>query len=360
MGILFRSEKKLTALLDPRHDFAPAEVESEIRFDPLTADTARICHFTGMAPQMPDMAVLAAATEANCPFCPAQVGRVTPRFPPDFIDDAAFGAHGTGRLQRGEATLFPNLFPYDDVSAIAVMSRAHYLAPSAIPASAVADTIKLARDFFIACGRRPSSADAYGLLTWNYLPASGGSQVHPHMQVALSTHAGNRLARELAAEGQYLAQHRHSYAFDLLAQERSGPRWLFDDGVSSWLVPYAPTGIMGDAIAYFPDKTCIADLSDAEVDVFSASLVRVVAAFARLGLGSFNLSFFPERSSETSGRHWLSARLLPRFYLNNALHVSDASYLQLLLQESFCMQCPEQVARQLRHHLSLAASGATT
>lgn len=354
MSIVFRSEKKLTMLLDPRRDFAPAEIESEIRFDPLTGDSSRICHFTGMTPQAPPMAVLAASTRSGCPFCVEQVTRVTPRFAPEFL--RGFAAAGSsvvaGRLQRGEATLFPNLFPYDDISAIAAMSHAHYLEPAQIPAAVVADTVKLARDFFAHCGRQAPAAtgpDTYGLLTWNYLPASGGSQIHPHMQVALTAHPGNRLTRELAAESAYLQLHGRCYAADLLATERDGPRWLLADAAAAWLVPYAPTGVMGDALALFPGKSRLTDLSDAEIDAFAASLVRIAAAFSAQGLDSFNLSFFPDHGGHRSGRHWLAARLLPRLYLNNALHVTDASYLQLLLQESFCMRAPEAVAQQVRN-----------
>jgi hypothetical protein len=40
--------------------------------------------------------------------------------------------------------------------------------------------------------------------------------------------------------------------------------------------------------------------------------------------------------------------LLPRFYLNPKLHVTDASYLQLLLEERFAMAYPEQTAEMLR------------
>lgn len=363
MSIGFRSEKKLTALLDPRHDFALAEIESEIRFDPLTGDTARLCHFTGMVPQWPDMVALAASTHAGCPFCSERVNRVTPRFPEAFLagfapqSSTAGSRVSDGRLQRGEATLFPNLFPYDDISAIAVLSDAHYLAPQSIPVVIVADAIKLVRDFFDHCVRRQlTAADAYGLLTWNYLPASGGSQIHPHMQVALTQHPGNRLARELVAESAYLQQHGRSYAADLLDVERGGARWLLADAAAAWLVPYAPTGVMGDVQAYFPGKRRLSDLSDAEIDAFALSLIRIVSAFSRQGLGSFNLTFFPDHASNDSSRHWLSARLLPRLYLNNALHVSDASYLQLLLQESFCMRAPEAVAQQLRTALSQPAS----
>lgn len=356
MSIDFRSEKKQTALLDPRRDFARVEIESEIRFDPLTGDSARICHFTGMTPQAPDMAELAGTTRIGCPFCAEQVNRVTPRFPAEFLQGftAAGSAVSDGRLQRGEATLFPNLFPYDDISAIAVMSQAHYLEPAQIPAAVVADAVKLARDFFAHCARRElAAADAYGLLTWNYLPASGGSQMHPHMQVALTGHPGNRLTRELAAESAYLARHGRCHAADLLVAERDGPRWLMADDTAAWLVPYAPTGVMGDALALFPGKSRLTDLSDVDIDAFAASLARIVAAFSASGLTSFNLSFFPDHAGNDSGRHWLSARLLPRLYLNNALHVTDASYLQLLLQESFCMRHPEAVAQQLREHLAL-------
>ncbi len=358
MSIAFRSERKLTVLLDPRQDFERAEIESEIRFDPLTGDSARICHFTGMAPQTPDMAELAGTTRIGCPFCPEQVSRVTPRFTPEFLQDYVAGGSAAvdGRLQRGEATLFPNLFPYDDISAVAVMSQAHFLESARLPAAVVADAIKLGRDFFAHCtARRLGAADGYGLLTWNYLPASGGSQMHPHMQVTLTGHPGNRLARELAAESAYLARHGRCHAADLLEAERDGPRWLLADDAAAWLVPYAPTGIAGDAQAIFPGKRRVTDLSDDDIDAFAASLVRVVAAFGAQGLTSFNLTFFPDRPGDDSGRHWLNARLLPRLYLNTALHVTDASYLQLLLQESFCMRYPEAVAEQLRERLAPAA-----
>ena len=43
-----------------------------------------------------------------------------------------------------------------------------------------------------------------------------------------------------------------------------------------------------------------------------------------------------------------SARLLPRVYLNPKLHVTDGSYLQLLLEERFTMAYPEQTAERLR------------
>ena len=41
----FRAEKKLARLHDPRKGFALVEVEAEVRYHPLTGESARICHF---------------------------------------------------------------------------------------------------------------------------------------------------------------------------------------------------------------------------------------------------------------------------------------------------------------------------
>ena len=60
----------------------------------------------------------------------------------------------------------------------------------------------------------------------------------------------------------------------------------------------------------------------------------MLGAYARMGLWSFNLTLMPDALAETSGRHRLTARLLPRFYLHPHLHNSDTAYLQLLLGEN--------------------------
>jgi galactose-1-phosphate uridylyltransferase len=105
-------------------------------------------------------------------------------------------------------------------------------------------------------------------------------------------------------------------------------------------------------MALFPGRATLAELSDAEIAEFARGLTRVLRAFAGRGLWSFNLTFFPARFGESDGRHWLSARLLPRLYLNSKFHVTDASYMQLLLEESFAMTYPEQTAQVLREAFS--------
>jgi hypothetical protein len=70
------------------------------------------------------------------------------------------------------------------------------------------------------------------------------------------------------------------------------------------------------------------------------------------GLWSFNLSLLPDRLGATGDRHWLTAHLVPRLWLNPRLHVGDASHFQLLLGERFAMRHPEAVAADLRPFLA--------
>ncbi len=336
----FRATRKRARIHDPRRDFALSEIESEVRYDPLTGDSSRICHFAFPKRERPDLSVLAERTRANCPFCPDSVERVTPRYPAELLPE--------GRLRRGEALLVPNLFPYDDVSAIVSMAHAHFLAMDAMPPAIVADALKLARDFIVAAAPLVEGGEAFGIVTWNYMPPSGASQVHPHMQVIVTDTPGNQLRRELEAEARWLAAHGRAYPVALHEAERGGERWLEQAGGIAWWVPFGPSGMLGDAQAMFVDYATVSACDDAALEAFAGSLCRVLAAYAAMGMWSFNLTLMPDAEGERSGRHRLTARLLPRFYLHPQLHNSDTAYLQLLLGEKFAMLYPEQHAADLR------------
>jgi UDPglucose--hexose-1-phosphate uridylyltransferase len=339
-SIQYRAVRKVARLHDPRRDFELTEIESQVRYDPLTRDSARICHFAVPKREVPDLAPLVEASTPHCPFCPQAIERITPRYPEVMLPG--------GRMARGEALLMPNLFPYDDVSAILVMSRAHFLPMHRVPAPIVADALKLARDFIALAAPTLGERPAYGIVTWNYMPPAGASQVHPHMQVIVTDTPGNALRRELEAEALFAMHYRRPYAEALVESERGGERWLAEEGGVAWCVPYCPVGMLGDAQALFLEHGTLTECSDGEIDAFAAFLVRVLAAYARLGFWSFNLSLLPDAQGEGSRRHRLAARLLPRFYLNPKLHNSDVAYLQLLLAEKFAMVYPETHAAELR------------
>ena len=340
--ITFDRETKRGRLLDPRADFAERVVESEIRTDPLTGQTGRICHFAFDIAAPTDLSQMVEDSAGRCPFCAPQVARITPRYPPDFLAE--------GRLEQGQAVLFPNLFPYDDISAIAVISAAHFHPMDDIPTAVIEDGLGIARNFFRRIKTDAADGpDSYGIVSWNYMPPSGGSQVHPHMQVIHTTSPGNGLRRQLAAAEVWRQAHGRAYAEALVETERrAGERWIGENGSVLWLAPFVPTGILGDCIALFPGRATVTELSDAEIADFATGLRTALKSYAARGLWSFNLVFLPDRAAATAGRHWLTARLVPRLYINPALHVTDVAYMQLILEERFAMTYPEDNAAHLR------------
>jgi UDPglucose--hexose-1-phosphate uridylyltransferase len=340
-AIPFRRERRLARLHDPRRGFAAVEVESEIRWDPLTGETSRICHFA--LPQAPpaDLGPVVEARRASCPFCPGRVTSVTPRFPDDLVPG--------GRFVRGPAVVFPNLFPYDDLSAIAVPGPEHLVSAANLPEPLVVSGVAAARDFLrLVLPRLPTGRDLYGLVTWNHMPPAGGTQIHPHLQVVATSEPGNALRRQLAAEAAWHRTAGRPFAEALLAEEDAAGRRVGASGPWQWLVPFAPTGVLGDCRAVLPGAETLLDLDDDAVAAFAAGLRRALAGFAEVGIWSFNLTFLPGRFGGGGGHHWLEARLLPRLWLDPSLHVPDASYLQLLLGERFSMAWPEEVAARLR------------
>jgi len=256
-------------------------------------------------------------------------------------------------MRRGEALLFPNLFPYDDVSAIVSMQREHMAPMHSLRADMIADAFLLARDFIAASAAGMAGVETFGIVTWNYMPPAGASQVHPHLQVVVTDTPGNALRRELDAETRFLERQGVAWPQALLAAERDArERLVLEEGFISWWVPFCPTGMMGDARALFAGRATLGECSDDEIRTFASSLARLAAAYARLGHWSFNLTLFPDAEGGRSGRHWLGARLLPRFYLHPQLHNSDVAYLQLLLGEKFGMVRPEAHAAALREALA--------
>ncbi len=186
------------------------------------------------------------------------------------------------------------------------------------------------------------------------MPPAGGTQLHPHLQVLGTSEPGSALRRELAAEEAWLATHGRPFAPALLAAEEAAGRVVGRTGAWTWVVPFAPTGLLGDCRAVLPGKSSILELDDDDVAAFATGLRKALRGFARSGLWSFNMTIVPDREGERSGRHALSARLLPRLYIDPQLHVPDANYLNLLLGERFSMAWPEEVAERLRASFSEA------
>ncbi len=342
MALEFTRQEKVARYLDPRRDFAEVQIRCEVRCDPLTGRSGRIAHVAGFQLHPVDLGRIVEDSRVNCPFCPENVLRVTPEFPRDIIPE--------GRVLRGETVLFPNLAPYDEYSAVAALSREHYIPMDEFSPELLRSAFDACQDYFRALQQHPRTD--FGLVFWNYLPASGGTQIHPHFQLFATDTPGNALLEELAASLRYHASAGRPYWADLVdAEERIGERIIAHGAHSIWLADFVGQSVLSDVLVLFPDQRTLRDLDAEALDEFCRGLLQTLRHWKSQGVYSFNLAWFPAAPERED--FWLHARLSPRVYLTPRLWGPDASALQHLYREHFMVQTPEAAAAALRTSLTL-------
>ncbi len=335
----FEAIARETVLLDPGHDMAPRKIPNEIRKDPLTGKTSRICHFRELRWDKPDIDALVAGTESWCPFCPDKVLKVTPRFPPEIIPE--------GRMELDDKILFPNIAPYDMLGAVATLGSRHYIPMTDIEPERIAAGFRLALKYFRHLDAMNHPESVYHLVSWNYMPASGSSIIHPHLQVFPSAFAPNRLREELESAKHYWKTNQTNYWDDLVRTEKEGgDRYLGEIGRTAWLSVFAPLGAAGDAMAVVDGVRSTLELSDADLQDLATGLTRLMKAYDRIGIYNFNMSFFAGSSQDAHARfHMIFS---PRIYFNPAIGTPDVAALGRLFGESVCMAFPEDINRMLK------------
>jgi galactose-1-phosphate uridylyltransferase len=335
----FEADKKETAILDSRAGGRRTIIPSEVRRDPLTGRTARICHFMELKWQKPDFEKLVEGTQSWCPFCPEKVFQVTPLFPPEIIVE--------GRLTRGDMVLFPNLAPYDSLSAVATFGDRHFTPMTEFTPARVAQAFGLAHDFFERVDAAGHPEAVYHLVNWNHMPPAGSSLIHSHLQVFSSSSAPNLLAQELAAAHRYHGETGRVFWDDLLAHEHNeGARYLGARGRVHFMQSFAPLGVAGDVLAIVEGVSSTLELTGDDLLALGEGLCAAMKAYDSLGVYGFNMNFFTGKRGDAHARFHLL--FSPRTFFNQALGTTDIGALRNLYNESLCMAYPEEIADRLR------------
>ena len=335
----FEAIERETVILDPNNNMERKTIPSEIRKDPLTGRTSRICHFMPLKWEKPDFDKLVAGTDEFCPFCPEKVMRVTPCFPEDIVPE--------GRMVLDDKVLFPNIAPYDSLGACATFSGQHFIPMTAITPQQIADAFRLSVNFFRRVDEINHPESVYHLINWNYMPASGSSLIHPHLQVFASAYAPNLLQEELSCAESYFNQKKANYWDDLVQTEKAdGKRFLGVIGRTNWMTVYAPLGVAGDVIAVVDDVSGTLELSDDDIYDLAQGLTRLMAAYDKMGVYNFNMNFFPATKGADHARFHLV--FSPRTFFNQALGTPDIGALRNLYNEGICMAYPEEINEMLK------------
>ena len=334
----FEAIERQTVILDPNNSMQRKTIPSEIRKDPLTGRTSRICHFMPLKWQKPDFDQLVTGTEKTCPFCPDKVMKVTPCFPEDIVPE--------GRVILDDKILFPNIAPYDSLGAVATLGDRHFIPMTDFEPRRIADGFRLAMKFFYRIHEMNHPESVFHLISWNYMPASGSTLVHPHLQVFATAYAPNQLRQELEAARGYMKANRANYWDDLVeAEEKNANRYLGRIGRSSWLTVFAPLGVAGDVVAIVDNVRSTLELTEKDLYDLSVGLTKLMAAYDKMGIYNFNMGFFTGAPEDNFTRFHLV--FSPRTFFNQALGTPDVAALHNLGNEGVCMAFPEDINKML-------------
>jgi len=330
-------------LRDGSGEFAGAEVPLDFRFDPLTGRTCRVVRFSLDRIIRPDIKTLEKRSrELPCPFCMPLVEQITPRFPPDLVPE--------GIIRRGKAFAFPNASPWDVYGIVVVISDEHFIPLDGFDTETVSNALLAAQDYIKAVEKSDPAAK-YHFIAWNYLPPSGGSLVHPHLQGNAGYHAAYYQRQVLDASEKYYREKGTNYWSDLVEQEKqTGERYIGKIGGTEWLTAFAPRGRLSDVMAVFPGKASITELSGDDLRDFASGLLKVFKYLDELNLLSFNMATY---SGFDEGRFWAHARITPRgSLLYSPIETSDQFYYQVLQDENICILPPEVACERLKKHFT--------
>jgi UDPglucose--hexose-1-phosphate uridylyltransferase len=334
--ISFRIIESESTFLDPRKNFQPHTERFQVRFDPLTGRSGHLSHFGALKAQPLDLEKYGTPeVKGFCPFCGEARYKATPRFSEKVVPE--------GRLARGEALLIPNLFPYDVHSTVLIMTDEHVVPLADLDERRLFDSLSLGIDFLKRIALFEPSLP-YHVMTWNYMPPSGGGLVHPHQQYFATATPGNQFIDELRAAEEFQQRNGKDYWSLLIKEEkRVDERYIGEVAGLSWLASFVPLGLLGDMLAVLPGIFSIKDCGPREVRSLASGLSRLFRYFTAEGIFSFNAAWFfgpPGQSCFPS--HF---RIIPRTFLNLRDYAPDLSFFQSLLQEPISVVRPEELCR---------------
>lgn len=311
--------------------------DTEVRLDPLTGASSRIVFDPGFTPPKQDFIKVAEQTRGkNCPFCPENVIKVTPRFPEEVVPE--------GRVSYGEAIVAPNLFPYSKYNGVTIMTEDHFVKLEEFSSERIQNAF-YASQFYIEAVQKKESTSLYRSINWNYLPQSGGSILHPHLHVIISKSPTN-YQRQFDYHAKRFEKEKGSSYFTILYEKEKelGERFIGEVGAVSLLHSFAPKNHL-DFLVLFPEKSRINELNEADWNDFGQVVQSIFKTFNEYSIQSFNMLLHESHANSP-----LHARFVPRLILNE-LGTSDMNFFQTVHEEPLVYKVPEDVTKIARKYI---------
>jgi len=342
----FRQRAKMFEKIEVESKLIPAgkskaqRIKSEIRIDPLTGRTSRITASRGNDTPIdfddPPYREHVRNSEKTCPFCYERLEKTTPTFPKEITPE--------GRFVYNNSILFPNLNPYGRYSAVATFSPTHFIEIGSFDPDMYVDTFTNSISYLNAVFTHDEEVTA-SAVTQNYLPSSGGTLIHPHLQINAFVNPTNYLKELEVSSRNYFINESSSYWDRLIEEETERGERLISirDGLV-WLTPFAPRGFL-EVWAVSQDLADIRDMQASLLRSLAEGIIAVQRYYKDKGKNSFNLAAYsiPKAS--------LSYRLLIRMMARTNYvpwERNDRSYFEVMLGEAATDEFPERIAQDVK------------
>ena len=202
-----------------------------------------------------------------------------------------------------------------------------------------------AQEFFKRVYKK-NGKEKYFSINWNYMPPAGASLVHPHLHLMADKEPSDHHKLILKRGKRFLKKFKVNYWEALINEEKKlGERFLGETGKVSWLLYFAPKGMMFDVMGIFREKLSLLDITLAEFQDFAQGLKKIFLYLDKNNLASFNLAIFSGLAGKD--HFWTHARLIPRFTIP-PVETSDVNFTGLLHDESLSIISPEDVCLEMK------------
>ncbi len=344
-GIIFESSESKAVFLNPFRGFAEETQIVEVRKDPLLGDKSvynpalrdKVKFFFGDCDD--DLITnLIEESAKNCIFCGENIQVNTPRYPIAITTE--------GRITKGDAVLFSNLFPVAKYHAVISLSKTHFLKLSEFSPAIIGNGLRAAQEFVQSVYRQDQET-AFVAVNANYLFPAGATLVHPHLQMLMSPTAYSYQDRLLQGCRAYYQNNHSEYYPDLIIEEKSLKcRYISQTGRWHWMSSFSPMG-NNEVIAVHEKENDFGELDDSDLMNLASGISKVLRLYEEMGHLSFNYSIYSARNPFSARGFRCIIKIISRQnpYRN---YRNDDYFLQKLLQTELIINLPEELAMKMQ------------
>jgi len=281
---------------------------------------------------------LAEESQSRCFLCGDNWKVATPTYPKELVPE--------GRIQVGEAVLFPNLFPVAHVHAVIRVGDKHYVRLKDFEPGMILEAFQVSSEFVKYLSRGEPDVRCISL-NGNYLHPAGASISHPHFQLAGADLPFTYMEGLFEHSRRYHQEQGSSYWSDLVEVEKElGERYIGETGPASWVASYSPQGT-NEILGILPHRRDLLETDEEDLRGLAEGLSCVLKGYDSMGISTFNFALYsgPLGSQDDAMRCYLRIISRQNVYEN---YRTDDYFLQKLLRNELILTPPEILATTMR------------